>query len=788
MEKKGKTKIMAVLRHTHTKKSILILTILLIIALVFFAYSAYTTLISEELRLSIMPDFDSFSLMYGQSKELSVEIGIYKKFLCKAECNYEFMDLSENKLLETGTFSAQSRVIRSKVMAETKGYGKKLFQYTVNCNVIPTSTCRENNSYRRRSTFLMNYAPNKEQSILIENIGQDYKSATGQIDNLKYALQRINAIHELKNVKFDYFIFDESALATINNLINQSVEYWGDYDYENSEKTLIGASTMLSEINNIVAGELIKSEITVAMHNDAIGRQASMIEKSKILRSLLGYFPDATSEAAISLINANTVLLEKKDFENYEKLNLSNAESLILLASDNMFNYSRQSSSDYLDIYVVESLSCLVLKCKSGTEIYNANKAKELYYSNDLNTSSYIVMDKCELINSTFKLLEQAKAITAANRQRANATVLKNAVEEESKHIYSMIGGMKKYDIPTINERSIYYLDRVKVDKAENVSTSYTDFYDLSVINISKCYQNDSSMVIDELDAGYAELPTVNRSSGTWAELTMKQICCIKNNCDVCNNNHDDFPLILLHGHSFNTKNSAFQSTDIFNDMEDAFVEDDYISLGALKSKIPDLILADFGRLLIKPTYYIESYNDALGIKFIEGKQGNIDTYALRLKEQIDEIKKYSGKQRVDIVAHSMGGLVVRRYMQIFGDSSINKFIMIGTPNRGIDKATFDFCKLYGEKNECNDMKENSLFLNKLNSESLNHPETYSVIGIGCGMSGKDGDGVVIKESAEFLNNYYVTGTCKVPGSMHGQIVDPKKYPEIYKYILGMLE
>lgn len=54
------------------------------------------------------------------------------------------------------------------------------------------------------------------------------------------------------------------------------------------------------------------------------------------------------------------------------------------------------------------------------------------------------------------------------------------------------------------------------------------------------------------------------------------------------------------------------------------------------------------------------------------------------LKPWIDEAKKRSGSKQVDIIAHSMGGLVTRSYVQSDGyENDVRKFAMIGTPNKG---------------------------------------------------------------------------------------------------------
>jgi cytoskeletal protein CcmA (bactofilin family) len=54
------------------------------------------------------------------------------------------------------------------------------------------------------------------------------------------------------------------------------------------------------------------------------------------------------------------------------------------------------------------------------------------------------------------------------------------------------------------------------------------------------------------------------------------------------------------------------------------------------------------------------------------------------LKKYIDHAKKVSGKSKVNIIAHSMGGLVARSYIQSdYYQNDVAKFAMVGTPNHG---------------------------------------------------------------------------------------------------------
>ncbi len=60
------------------------------------------------------------------------------------------------------------------------------------------------------------------------------------------------------------------------------------------------------------------------------------------------------------------------------------------------------------------------------------------------------------------------------------------------------------------------------------------------------------------------------------------------------------------------------------------------------------------------------------------------------LKAKIDEVKLRTGYAKVDVVAHSMGGLVTRAYVQSEEYASdIDRVIMVGTPNAGSTNAYF---------------------------------------------------------------------------------------------------
>jgi uncharacterized alpha/beta hydrolase family protein len=195
--------------------------------------------------------------------------------------------------------------------------------------------------------------------------------------------------------------------------------------------------------------------------------------------------------------------------------------------------------------------------------------------------------------------------------------------------------------------------------------------------------------------------------------------------------------------------------------------------------------------LTIRASYYFDVFKQPENYIIVQAKSENIDTYSIRLKELIDIIKHKTGKTKVNIMAFSMGGLVARRYIQIFGADSVNKLILIGTPNKGTVGRIKDICPLTGEKLECRDMDANSLFINKLNSEPLPKIPIYNIVGTGCIMKEGIGDGAVLEEKAilEGANNYIINGTCRsTVYPLHLDLRNLDLYPEVYDIIKKALK
>jgi uncharacterized membrane protein len=84
----------------------------------------------------------------------------------------------------------------------------------------------------------------------------------------------------------------------------------------------------------------------------------------------------------------------------------------------------------------------------------------------------------------------------------------------------------------------------------------------------------------------------------------------------------------------------------------------------------------------------------------VDGDPGNRDVFLFpydwrlgvepnvgELRQKINEIISLTGSPKIDIVAHSTGGLIAKRYVQLDADPRVGKVVFIGVPHLGAPKA-----------------------------------------------------------------------------------------------------
>jgi hypothetical protein len=269
--------------------------------------------------------------------------------------------------------------------------------------------------------------------------------------------------------------------------------------------------------------------------------------------------------------------------------------------------------------------------------------------------------------------------------------------------------------------------------------------------------------------------------------------CCVSNECK---SNQELEPITLfIHGHAANEANTPEASLAAFAKIQEKMQTSSYINLGQLNLDESITGLDDcWAPMTARATYY---YIPVFGIGDYQlsiQKSERIENYALRLKEIIDYLKITTGRSKINIVAHSMGGLVVREYLDLFGTGNINKVVFVNTPHHGISGKVGQYCSIIGASKECDDLKEDSVFLTRLNSKQLSPlVDFYNIRSQGCLMENNlNGDGVVTLESSKLdgVKEYIIKGKCTdtLNTNLHNTVLDPEKYPETTEKIISFLK
>lgn len=102
---------------------------------------------------------------------------------------------------------------------------------------------------------------------------------------------------------------------------------------------------------------------------------------------------------------------------------------------------------------------------------------------------------------------------------------------------------------------------------------------------------------------------------------------------------------------------------------------------------------------------YMYTYNSTNGV----ANAANV------LKSKVNDCLAKTGQSKVDIVAHSMGGLVARYYItKLGGSAKVRHLVTLGAPHHGTDWAYACFFQ------SCYDMRPNSALINSLGGQGCN--------------------------------------------------------------------
>ena len=346
------------------------------------------------------------------------------------------------------------------------------------------------------------------------------------------------------------------------------------------------------------------------------------------------------------------------------------------------------------------------------------------------------------------------------------------------------------------NDAIINFKDTFDIGNKSNISNGiFRQVNDFNYANVSgePCSLDEINQEnFMKLDFIYLDFPAFN-----FLLDDPESVCCFKSECEEClgdESSDENYPVLFLHGQSINEAISVGYSFDAFSEVKEKLVEEDYVDAGSIVlSPTPEGGL--WGKvnstIIMTGSYFFDTYKTESGEVTVSSNKEGIDTYAIRLKKLIDLVKFKTNKNKVIVATHSMGGVVARRYIQLFGGEDIDRAVLVTSPNHGVDDKVRDYCAVIGPEASCNDLNGDGIFMKDLNNNPSEEVPIYNIIGIGCNMGDESGDGV-IKNSSQYLesaNNYYFRGSCDEVNFrfFHEYILFPEVYPRVYEKIYDII-
>ena len=96
------------------------------------------------------------------------------------------------------------------------------------------------------------------------------------------------------------------------------------------------------------------------------------------------------------------------------------------------------------------------------------------------------------------------------------------------------------------------------------------------------------------------------------------------------------------------------------------------------------------------------------------------------LKDKVEKVKLLTGSEKVNLIAHSMGGIVAKNYIKHYGFGSVDKFIDIGTPHLGAPGAFKTL--MYGDNLGIKLLGVYVLNINTMKFITQNFPSVYQLL------------------------------------------------------------
>lgn len=805
----------------------IIVTVVLIIIGLFFLGIRVRFLLDDELNLDINPINPIVTAENDDTVNIIFSVKNDNFLQCKSSCEFKLLDLRNNSIIFSDMLKMNHNQIYEKEFSlkmPGTGSGQILFSFAAECRNLNSILCLTDSKKRIDSSLLIvNYDLNQKEieiiDIVKENI-ENYNNVVSEAEKIieenRLLMNRIpdeNILKKESEIRKDIL---EKDFRIIKKKQESLLNLWREEDYLGLNEEY--SSKDLSEITDL--------------KNKILDFQEELIDAIKLRNSNLDLLNLIIRDKE-KIVNAGNFISNHANSENKNKaLQINNAINNLYNSYLNIGS-GKDFSEEKINMDLGDNIRSLYEIVDGYNEDLLIGTGYQNFLGNYLNNGNYGF--------NSFECGDYTEILTNIEIRNINASnygIVNYLQDYNSVEFKEFLADLEKRFInisfdSTIN--NVLLSDSTDVDKiielmseniiiedynlGDTINVTENEFGSLIILNLS-LYQgffdsfckNESNTLIDDPDIitlskidpdddrySYKNIsiPEVSIVDDTALPENLPQ-CCVFSECKTCGFSESKTnPIVFIHGHSFNKENNPEFDLNAFSKIQDKLQEDGFVNGGILD--FSEMEMGEWGKsgvtFTTRATYYTITDYEIGDYTVIAQKTERIENYALRLKELINLYKFRTGAEKVTIVAHSMGSLVSRQFISLFGTDDIHKLIMINPPNHGISGRVKNICSLFGSQKECEDMAEDSIFLRRLNSNiDYSDIEVHNIRSVGCLMDeGKDGDGIVTNESAYLdapgVTNHLIEGECtdSLQTNLHSNVLDPELYPESYELLLGIL-
>lgn len=778
----------------NKKKVILVIIIFTILGIIFGAKIALFVnfLLGNDIVVKVHANKEWVELAHGENQTLTFEASVTTNPFCKALCTSVFEDVGHGVIIEEDRFTLRPALPLRKeyfVKPPERGTGIDVYRFSMECTSVSTLLCDTKEEPTTRSiVVLAEYGLTEEEKELKEDLKHELDTMSSRLGYVRGQEVAFQSLSELFSLNLENLT---TLLTVVRQGMHRLESLWEQQNYfsiteevKNVQDNLNQAEFSAQIVNNTIATE-IQQRNTLVQDLSSIREVLLTLRSSALPTSI-----DPTYNSSATLFNS---IITSGKWNGSTITSLSNHTNLLALQSTSEIRSETLRHELEADI-LADTLCSLTANCPSHPSLQDRAIQTQFNFSTactDLDALKQYLLEVNDSLRGNFL----AEAYPNATSFWGNITIMVSNARSNTIMTYFRT-------LPEGNNTPLLRTFLKPLPLEETASFPEYNVTPALVAEIAKtlppsCSFANLALPLTELNYTPLTIPEIIPLAINFSFTDPLPQCCVFGNCasccssPACQNDPATFPVVFLHGHAVSKETSAEYSLEGFNHIQERLEEDEYLNAGAITLYTSrDIPPSSWGRLnvplALRASYYFDLFEEPENYVVVPTKSENIDTYAIRLKDLIDTIKYKTGKPKVNLVAFSMGGLVARRYMQVFGGENVNLLILIGTPNKGIVGDAADYCPLVGEQRECRDMHFESIFMKKLNSGKLPYVPIHNLVGTGCDMNGEQGDGAVLERNAylEGAQNYIINGTCEgVAEPLHLTLRDIEKYPEVYEII-----